>query len=66
MKGITFMPRPGCTMRVPVIIADKAVGEFRMAHTKPRRPSFEMHASAELFAQLVAMRLEIDRLGTAG
>jgi hypothetical protein len=33
-----------------------------MAHTTRRRPSFELHAAAELFAQLFAMRLEIDRL----
>ena len=31
----------------------------------PRAPSFELHAAAELFAQLFAMRLEIDRLKTA-
>jgi hypothetical protein len=28
-------------------------------------PSFEVHAAAELFAQLFAMRLEIDRLKSA-
>ena len=39
----------------------KKVAEFRLAHMKPRRPSFELHAAAELFAQLFAMRLEIDR-----
>ena len=50
------------TMRVPVMIGDEKVGEFRMAHTTPRHPSFEAHAAAELFAQLFAMRLEIDRM----
>jgi len=50
------------TMRIPVTIGSKKVGEFRLAHTKPVRPSFEMHAAAELFAQMFAMRLEIDRL----
>lgn len=50
------------TMRVPITLDGKAVGEFRLAHMKPRRPSFELHAAAELFAQLFAMRLEIDRL----
>jgi light-regulated signal transduction histidine kinase (bacteriophytochrome) len=50
------------TMRVPVMLEGTNVGEFRLAHTTPRRPSFELHAAAELFAQLFAMRLEIDRL----
>jgi light-regulated signal transduction histidine kinase (bacteriophytochrome) len=49
-------------MRVPVMLEGTNVGEFRLAHTTPRRPSFELHAAAELFAQLFAMRLEIDRL----
>lgn len=51
-----------CTMRVPVRMAGEAVGEFRLAHTKALRPNFEVHAAAELFAQLFAMRVEIDRL----
>jgi len=50
------------TMRIPVKLDSEKIGEFRLAHTKPRRPSFEVHAAAELFAQLFAMRLEIDRL----
>jgi light-regulated signal transduction histidine kinase (bacteriophytochrome) len=53
------------TMRVPVALAGAALGEFRLAHTKPLHPNFEVHAAAELFAQLFAMRLEIDRLKTA-
>ncbi len=52
----------GSTMRVPVMFDGEKIGEFRMAHTKPRGPNFEVHAAAELFAQLFAMRLEIDRL----
>jgi light-regulated signal transduction histidine kinase (bacteriophytochrome) len=52
----------GSTMRVPVVLDGKRIGEFRMANTKPRRASFEVHAAAELFAQMFAMRLEIDRL----
>jgi light-regulated signal transduction histidine kinase (bacteriophytochrome) len=52
------------TMRVPVTLDGATVGEFRLAHMKPRRPNFELHAAAELFAQLFAMRLEIDRLKT--
>jgi light-regulated signal transduction histidine kinase (bacteriophytochrome) len=53
------------TMRVPVMLGGQTIGEFRMAHTRPRVPSFEVHAAAELFAQLFAMRLEIDRLKSA-
>jgi light-regulated signal transduction histidine kinase (bacteriophytochrome) len=53
------------TMRVPAMIGDKKVGEFRLAHTKPLRPNFEIHAAAELFAQMFAMRLEVDRLNGA-
>jgi light-regulated signal transduction histidine kinase (bacteriophytochrome) len=50
------------TMRVPVVRDGNTIGEFRLAHTTPRRPSLELHATAELFAQLFAMRLEIDQL----
>jgi light-regulated signal transduction histidine kinase (bacteriophytochrome) len=50
------------TMRVPVTHHGKKIGEFRLAHTTPRAPNFELHAAAELFAQLFAMQLEIDRL----
>jgi len=49
----------GCSW---VMLGGQTIGEFRMAHTRPRVPSFEVHAAAELFAQLFAMRLEIDRL----
>jgi PAS domain-containing protein len=37
-------------------------GEFRCDSRTGRFPNFELHAAAELFAQLFAMRLEIDRL----
>jgi light-regulated signal transduction histidine kinase (bacteriophytochrome) len=50
------------TMRIPVMFDGKKVGEFRCAHLAPRPPNFELHAAAELFAQMFAMRLEIDRL----
>lgn len=50
------------TMRIPVTLDYQTIGEFRLAHTSARPPSFELHAAAELFAQLFAMRLEIDRL----
>lgn len=50
------------TMRVPVLLDNQKIGEFRMAHTTPRLPSFELQAAAELFAQFVAMQFEIDHL----
>jgi len=37
-------------------------GEFRCDQRRAREPSLEVHAAAELFAQLFAMRLQIDRL----
>ena len=37
-------------------------GEFRCDSRTPRTASFELHAAAELFAQLFALRLELDRL----
>jgi light-regulated signal transduction histidine kinase (bacteriophytochrome) len=40
-------------------------GEFRCDSRTAREPSFELHAAGELFAQLFAMQLKIDRL-TAG
>jgi len=49
------------TMRVPFNV-DDLHGEFRCDSRTPRPPSFELHAAAELFAQLFAMRLEIDHL----
>lgn len=48
-------------LRIPFSI-DGIEGEFRCYNLKPRRPNFELHAAAELFAQLFAMRLEIERL----
>ena len=49
------------SMRVPFAY-DGIRGEFRCDSRTPREPCFEMHAAAELFAQLFAMQLEIDRL----
>ena len=49
------------SLRVP-FAAEGAEGEFRCECRTAREPSFELHAAAELFAQLFALRLEIDRL----
>ena len=48
-------------MRIP-FSTDGISGEFRCDSRTPREPCFELQAAAELFAQLFAMRLEIDRL----
>jgi light-regulated signal transduction histidine kinase (bacteriophytochrome) len=53
------------TMRVPFNVDDLR-GEFRCDCRSPREPNFEFHAAAELFAQLFAMRLEIDHLKNGG
>jgi light-regulated signal transduction histidine kinase (bacteriophytochrome) len=42
--------------------ADGVTGEFRCDCRTPQAPNFELHAAAELFAQLFAMQLELDRL----
>jgi light-regulated signal transduction histidine kinase (bacteriophytochrome) len=49
------------SLRVP-FEAGGIAGEFRCDSRTVREPEFELHAAAELFAQLFAMRLEIDRL----
>jgi len=49
------------SLRVPFSV-DGISGEFRCESRSPRGPNFELHGAAELFAQLVAMRLELDRL----
>lgn len=48
-------------LRIP-FNGDGPEGEFRCDSRTERAPNFELHAAAELFAQLFAMRLEIDRL----
>lgn len=48
-------------LRIP-FKGDGTEGEFRCDSKTAREPNFELHAAAELFAQLFAMRLEIDRL----
>jgi len=49
------------SLRVPFSVDDVS-GEFRCDSRAPRQPAFELHAAAELFAQLFAMRLELDTL----
>ena len=49
------------SLRVP-FSANGVAGEFRCESRTAREPCLELHAAAELFAQLFAMQLEIDRL----
>ena len=62
----TMQQREGLTaqgikaiLRVP-FKADGLSCEFCCENRSPRQPSFELHAAAELFAQMFAMRLAID------
>jgi light-regulated signal transduction histidine kinase (bacteriophytochrome) len=56
------MKREGvCACLCVPFSVDDVTGEFRCDSRTPREPHFELHAAAELFAQLFAMRLEIDR-----
>lgn len=48
-------------LRVP-FDSNGSSGEFCCESRTPREPNFEVHAAAELFAQLFAMRLQIDSL----
>ena len=50
------------TMRVSMVDGGQRIGEFRLSHTTARQPSFELHAAAELFAQMFALRLQLDRV----
>jgi light-regulated signal transduction histidine kinase (bacteriophytochrome) len=47
------------SLNLPFAIADLR-GAFRCDSRTPRKPSFELHAAAELFAQMFALKLEID------
>ena len=66
-SGLGQLRREGVrsSLRVPFSVDDVS-GEFRCDCRSAQEPSFEMHAAAELFAQLFAMRLEIDRFKNGG
>ena len=51
------------TMRIPVRLRGELIGCFECDHCAPRRPNLELHAAAELFAQMFALRLRIAELG---
>jgi len=65
--GLDQLRREGVrsSLRIPFAVDDIS-GEFRCDCRNAHEPSFEMHAAAELFAQLFAMRLEIDRFKNGG
>ena len=48
-------------MRVPFTVGGVS-GEFRCENRTPHAASLEIHAAAELFAQMVALRLELEGL----
>jgi light-regulated signal transduction histidine kinase (bacteriophytochrome) len=49
-------------MSVPICVRDKALGMMQCGSRTARQPNFELHSAAELFGQMFALRLEIDRL----
>lgn len=49
-------------LRVPITRGREILGHFHCESRTPRRPRFELHAAAELFAQMFALQLEIDEL----
>ncbi len=52
----------GSAMTIPLSFEGRPTGHIRCESRSPRAPNFELHAAAELFAQMLALRLEIDRL----
>ena len=52
----------GSVVTVPLTLEGQPPGVIQCASRTPRGPSFELHAAAELFAQMLAMRLEVDHL----
>ena len=49
-------------MSIPLIFEGNTVGRIRCESRTPVQPNIELHAAAELFAQMLALRLEVDRL----
>ena len=49
-------------LTVPIIFDGQPAGRIECEDRKPRRPDLEMHAAAELFAQMLAMRLKLSDL----
>ena len=49
-------------MSIPLTFEGQPIGRIRCESRSPIQPNFELHAAAELFAQMLALRLEVDRL----
>ena len=49
-------------MSIPLTFEGQTVGRIRCESRSPVQPNIELHAAAELFAQMLALRLEVDRL----
>ena len=49
-------------MSVPMTFEGRDLGLIQCHNGSARGPNFELHAAAELFAQMLATRLELDRL----
>ncbi len=52
----------GSAMTIPLNFEGRQTGHIRCESRASREPNFELHAAAELFAQMLGLRLEIDRL----
>ena len=52
----------GSAMTIPLSFEGQPTGHIRCESRASRQPNFELHAAAELFAQMLTLRLEIDRL----
>lgn len=52
----------GSLMSVPICIRGKVLGLMHSSSRSPRKVNLEMHGAAELFGQMFALRLEIDKL----
>jgi light-regulated signal transduction histidine kinase (bacteriophytochrome) len=55
----------GATMTIPLTSDGQSSGVIQCQSRSAREPNFELHAAAELFAQMFALRLEVDRLRSA-
>lgn len=52
----------GSAMTLPLSFEGRPTGHIWCESRLPRKPDFELHAATELFVQMLALRLEIDRL----
>jgi light-regulated signal transduction histidine kinase (bacteriophytochrome) len=52
----------GSAMTLPLSFEGRPTGHIWCESRSSRKPDFELHAATELFTQMLALRLEIDRL----